>query len=124
MTLTLKLPLPPNIANKRMHWRVKYNKQQEYYAACDHRQRVGLIPPPPERPFSRARIHVVLELARMMDTGNAMHRAEKWPCDWLKTRGYIVDDSPTHLEWSGFPEQSVKRRPHYHVLITLTPIAA
>lgn len=118
-TLTLEVPMPPNIANGRQHWRVKLNAKHAYYNALDMLQAAGKIPAPPSKPIARAKIDAVMHLANRMDTGNAMHRAEKWPCDWLKTRGYIVDDSPAHLEWLSFPEQHVRRDGNYRIIFSL-----
>mgnify|MGYP001617675201 CR=1 FL=1 len=59
-----------------------------------------------------------------MDDGNALHRCEKWPCDWLKTRGYIVDDRRSCLTWETLPAQVVKRDGNYRIELVLTPLAA
>ncbi len=64
-----------------------------------------------------------MHLSNQMDVDNALRR-HKWILDWLKTRGYVVDDSPKHLEWVSFPEQRVKRDGNYRVELTLTPLAA
>lgn len=44
--------------------------------------------------------------------------------DWLKTRGYIVDDRRKCLTWAGFPEQVVARKHVYRLEITIHPLAA
>lgn len=119
--LTLELPLPPNLANARMHWRVKLKEKKAYYALCDQRQLLKQIPPPPRAPLSRAAITAIAYMGATMDMGNLMHRVEKWPCDWLKTRGYIEDDGPKCLRWLGFPEQHIKRDGNYRIVLTLTP---
>jgi len=121
-SLQLTLPLPPNLANARMHWRVKHKAKVDYYEACDWWQLAKQIPLPPERPWERTRITATAFVARRMDMGNLMHRVEKFPCDWLKTRGYIVDDSPEYLEWEGLPKQHVVKRSETRLEITLTPI--
>jgi hypothetical protein len=125
--ITLTLPLPENIANKtsgRSHWSVTHRAKKAYYAACDERQRCGLVPPPPREPFAKATIRATLYVFNHMDEGNAMHRVEKWPCDWLKTRGYIKDDRRSCLKWEGFPTQIVKRDGKYRVEITLQECVA
>jgi len=33
----------------------------------------------------------------------------KWVVDWLVKRGYLVDDSPTYLEWV-MPTQEIDRK--------------
>jgi hypothetical protein len=123
MTLTLTVPMPENLANTSQRgWRGLHARKVRYYAALDRLQAAGLIPPPPKRPFAKASIRATMYLGAAMDAGNAMHRAEKWPCDWLKTRGYIVDDKPTCLVWDGLPEQRIKRDGHYRIELTLSPL--
>ncbi len=70
----------------------------------------GILPPPPPQPLAKAVITARLTLWNPMDEGNAMTRAEKLPCDWLKTRGYLVDDSRKHLRWGGIPTQRISRK--------------
>lgn len=118
--IVFKLPIPPNLANGRGHSRWSGAQKKRYFERLDRRQGYGLIPPPPKEPFAKAELHAVLELGAAMDDDNAKLRAYKWPCDWLKTRGYIVDDRKTRLTMHD-PEQSVKRREEYHVHLTLTP---
>ena len=123
--LTFVFPMPENIANGRLRgWRGVAARKRRYYEDLDRRQAAGLIPPPPARPFERATIRAVMHLGAAMDDGNAMHRAEKWPCDWLKTRGYIVDDKRTCLTWEALPQQVVKRTRDYRIEFTLTPLAS
>lgn len=112
-------PLPPNLANGRMHWRTLTRKKTAYNADCDVLQ-LHELPPPPAQPFARATIAVTLTVGAQMDHDNAVARC-KWPIDWLVTRGYLVDDKPKHLSWTGFPLQRVRRSEH-GVDITLTPL--
>src|SRR5690242_5225455 len=122
----LVVPMPANLANRdsgRSHWRVRHTEKRRYWAMLDERQRCGLIPPPPATAFSRVRLSSVMYLGGAMDEDNAMHR-HKPVLDWLKTRGYIVDDRKRVLTWAGFPEQIVKRGQEYRIEITLTPIPA
>lgn len=109
-TLVFELPLPPNIANARMHWAVKNKKRQRYFEDCDvalyekmGRLYFGI------RGWQKAQVTVTLRLSRTMDTDNLMARC-KWPMDYLVDRGYILDDSPAHLEWSGLPTQLIDRK--------------
>ena len=120
--LRFVIPMPPNLANARMHWAKKHKERVAYFAKLDELQRYGLLPAPPRVPFPKATIGAVMHLGAAMDEGNAMHRAEKWPCDWLKTRGYIVDDRRSCLRWVGFPQQVVKRGAEYFLELTLTPV--
>ena len=121
--MKLTVPMPENIANAKMRgWRGLHARKVKYYADLDRRQAAGLIPPPPKQPFASVVISATMYLGAAMDQGNAMHRCEKWPCDWLKTRGYIADDSAKCLRWAGLPNQIVERGAEYRIEIELTPI--
>lgn len=98
----LTLPLPPNMANGRMHWRAKNRKRQEYLAMCDAWESGS-----PLR-LTKARMTPRLYVWSKMDVDNAMARL-KWPVDWLVRRGYLPDDNPDHLEWS-IPKQIIDRK--------------
>lgn len=115
--LTLVLPMPENIANARMHWRVKHKAKKDYFEMCDDRQRVGLIVAPPRLKIGRADVRSVMYLGSHMDADNAMAR-HKWPLDWLQSRGYIVNDK--HLTWTTLPAQFVKRDGKYRIELTIT----
>lgn len=109
MILTFRLPLPPNLANARMHHMVKHRAKVAYWRHLDILQSGGILPPPPKEPMAKATITATLTLGNAMDDDNAMSRT-KWCQDWLKTRGYIVDDSRKHLKWGGIPKQRISRR--------------
>lgn len=122
--LVITVPMPRNIGNgSHGHWAVRDKQRKAYLSALDQLQGAGMIPPPPPKPFARARIDSVMHLANMSDHDNAMRR-HKWPLDWLRTRGYLVDDGPKHLEWVSFPEQRVKRDGNYRIVLTLHELAA
>ncbi|MDB4893127.1 MAG: hypothetical protein JWL61_4982 [Gemmatimonadetes bacterium] len=127
--LTLVLPMPDNIANgAHGHWRTKHAAKVTYWKALDAIQIHGtigpwIVPSPPRTPFAKATLSSVMHLGGAMDDSNAMRR-HKWVEDWLKTRGYIVDDRKKCLTWTGFPEQIVKRDGNHRLVLTLTPIAA
>ncbi len=125
--LVLTLPMPMNLANARMHWRVKQKAKKAYWdhlnilATCRvvfgpdlHR-----IPPAPVAPFARARIASLMFVGAKMDADNAMAR-HKWALDWLQGAGYIANDR--NLEWVGVPEQVVKRDGNYRLVLTLTEL--
>jgi hypothetical protein len=113
------VPMPPNIGNgSHGHWAVRDKQRKAYLKALDMWQAAKRIPPPPPEPLQRATIDSVMNLSRMMDQDNAMRR-HKWVLDWLKTRGYIADDSPKVLTWVSFPEQRVKMHDEYTIEITL-----
>jgi len=120
--LRITVPMPLNIGNgSHGHWATRDNQRKAYLRTLDTLQAAGKIPAPPSKPFERARLDSVMYLARQMDPDNAARR-HKWVLDWLRTRGYIVDDSPKHLEWVSFPEQRVKRRDMYEIALTLTKL--
>lgn len=115
--MKLTLPLPPNIANGRMHWRVKQKHKRAYWDLCDMYRLAGETPAPPTSPPAKARFTVTLYLHQMMDDGNAMNRL-KWTEDWLTANGYIADDSRKHLEYAGLPEQVIDRkRPRVEIVV-------
>jgi hypothetical protein len=115
--LTLSVAMPPNLANSRMHWRVKHNTKVEYWKTLDALSLTTKAAPPPQPPLGRCRIASVMYLGAKMDADNAMAR-HKWVLDWLQSRGYIANDK--HLEWVGLPEQVVKRNGRYRIELTLT----
>ena len=59
--------------------------------------------------------HEMAQLAIATDV-----EAKQLPLDWLKTRGYIVDDKRKHVRCE-VPEQIIQRGLYYRVRITLTP---
>ena len=105
--MRITLPLPPNIANARMHWRTKNRKGKEYFESCDWLRITGEVPRL-VGPLPRARIRATLYMWGVMETDNLMARL-KFPVDWLVSRGYIVDDSPKRLEWE-MPQQAIDRK--------------
>lgn len=123
-TLLFVFPMPTNVTNpgSRTHWAQKGRMKKEYLKQCDERQGAGLLPPPPKKPFTSATLSSVMHLGAHMDDDNAMAR-HKSILDWLKTRGYIVDDRKTCVRWTGFPEQEVKRDGDYRIELTLTEAA-
>lgn len=118
--ITLTVPMPQNLANGRGHSRWIGASKKKYFAQLDHRQNCGLIPRPPALPIERVVITSVLYLGMVMDQENATMRAYKFPCDWLRTRGYIVADDPAHCTMVQ-PTQCVRRGQEYRVELTLTP---
>lgn len=118
-TLTFVFPMPENIANARLHWAVKDLRRREFFDLCDAKQLVGELPAPPREPWQVAVAHVTMFLAGHMDDDNAGNRC-KWIWDWLKTRGYLANDSRRHLKQTGYPSQVVKRDGNYRVEVRLT----
>lgn len=113
------LPLPPNLANSRWHWRVKQNKKKQYYAALDLLRVAKLLPPVPSEPWPVAEVRAEMVLGAAMDDDNAMARC-KWALDWIVRAGYLVDDRRKALRWAGFPSQDVTRKRDYTLTLTLT----
>lgn len=123
--IRMTIPMPENISNpKQSGWRGRAARKEKYFKRLDELQGAGLLPPPPPRAFPKATIRATMYVGAAMDEANAIHRAEKWPCDWLKTRGYIVDDRRSCLRWEAMPEQIVRRDGNYRIDITLTPVVA
>ena len=117
--LTFEFPMPENLANSRMHWAVKDLKRRAFFDLCDAKQAAKQLPAPPSAPWEFSIAHVTMFLAGHMDDDNAGNR-NKWIWDWLKTRGYIVNDSRRHLRQTGYPSQVVKRDGNYRVEVRLT----
>jgi len=121
--LTITFPMPLNLANARLHWRVKHNAKVAYWETLDNLQTVKRIPAPPKTPWTKVRVASVMVVGAAMDDGNAMNR-HKWVEDWLVTRGYLVDDSKKHLTWDGVPTQRISRKEPASITLTLTQEAA
>jgi hypothetical protein len=107
--LMFHLPMPPNVANGRMHWRVKLKHRQQYERHLDALWFAKKLPRLPRTPWTEAEIAVQMRLRSWMDDDNAVARC-KWPLDWLVKAGYLVDDKRKHLRWAGFPTQVVSRK--------------
>jgi hypothetical protein len=117
----IDFPMPDNLANSRTHWRTRSRLKKKYRAQLDELQNAGLIAPPPRHPLAHVTIRSVMQLGNPMDDDNAIAR-HKPILDWLKTRGYIVDDRRKCLRWEFFPEQIVRRDGNYRIELTITPV--
>lgn len=124
--LVFTLPLPPNLTNNggrnSTHWRIHYRERKDYLAKLDVLLMMKKLPPVPPAPFPRVTVRSVMYLGGAMDDDNAMAR-HKVCLDFLKKRGYIVDDRRSCLRWEGLPEQIVKRNGDYKIILTVTPVA-
>ena len=116
--LTLSLPLPPNMANARQHWRVKHRTRKAYLSALDALRSARILPPPPSAPLSPVVLSSTLYLWAHMDDDNALARI-KYAADWLVRSGYLVDDKRPHCRFT-VPEQAIDRTDP-RLVITLTP---
>lgn len=120
-SITLVLPLPPNPQAGSNHWRAKAMEKQRYFATADTLQGAGRLPGPPRTIPTLVQMSAHMVVGGRMDEDNAKFRAYKLPCDWLKTRGYIVDDKPKHCRMID-PTQEVTRKKPYSLTLILTPL--
>ncbi len=120
MTLTFRFPLPLNLANSRMHFRVKHREKVAYWEMLDLLVLGGILPKKPKNaPWQKASIRSEMVLGAAMDDGNAMNR-HKWIEDWLVKRKYLLDDRKKVLTWEAFPIQRISRKNEPSITITLT----
>jgi hypothetical protein len=98
--------MPPNMANGRLHWRVKYRRQKEWQARAlvFEKQLRGV-----HVPLEQVRVTAVLYPHQRMDDDNAIARL-KWCLDLLVKCQVIVDDKRPHCELAGIPEQIIDRK--------------
>ena len=117
--LTLTVPLPPNLANSRMHWRVKLNRKKAYWELLDMLKSAGALPRVPhDLPPTKTRVAATLYLFAPMDDDNAMARV-KWILDWFVKNAYLRGDSRKHIEWAGIPHQVIDRKnPRVELVLT------
>ena len=117
--VVLVLPLPPNLANGRQHWRVKLAAKQRYYDAA----RLALLaqtgPVRTMEPPRVVRVVLTLYLHQEMDHDNAVARC-KWLLDSLVGHGLLYADSPRWCELF-MPGQVIDRKAQ-RVEITLTEV--
>ncbi|KKK76071.1 hypothetical protein LCGC14_2867390 [marine sediment metagenome] len=116
--MKLTLPLPPNRANAREHWRVTWKKKTEYY----NRGRVALLGQPVwDAPLkTRFTLTATLYVWNKMDRDNLMARL-KFVLDLLVKSGILVDDNEKWLDLQ-MPKQVIDRK-NKRVEIELTPCA-
>lgn len=108
-TMRFVLPLPDNFSNSRAHWRTKNRAKKQYWEDCDLLVAAQKAPRAPAKPWGKARITAAFFCWNEMDQSNLMARM-KWPEDFLVTRGYLEDDSPRHLQYTGIPTQEIDRK--------------
>ncbi len=115
--MKLTLPLPPNRANAREHWRVTHRKKTAYYEIAHY----ALMAQELELPFGckRATLNATLYVWAKMDPDNAVARL-KWPIDCLVSHGLLWDDSDKHLDFTQMPKQVIDRK-NQRVEIELVP---
>lgn len=117
--MRLVLPLPPNAANSRRHWRVALKDKKAYWGVLDAMWVARMIPPPTRNLLDGpARISVTYYIWNPMDDDNAMARLKPL-IDWLVGAGYLPGDSRKVLKWAGIPEQVIDRkRPRVEIEIS------
>lgn len=109
------LPLPPNMANSRRHWRVKQRERVEYedwaFVWMHEARAQG-----PRKPLKRATIRATLYVYAKMDMDNLVARL-KWPVDYLVKAGWLVDDGPDVLDWTLPSQQTDRKRPRVEITL-------
>lgn len=129
--LRFVVPMPPHVTNRARgstHWRRAYTEKREYwntldYIACSNGAAFPTmkIPRPPGQPFECVAVRSLMHLGGAMDDDNALAR-HKPLLDWLKTRGYLVDDRKKNVVWEALPDQKVRRDNNYRIELTVTPL--
>ena len=126
--MKLTLPLPPNRANAREHWRVTHRKKVAYYEKAEmalttqYTSRVpGIYVPISQLSPQRMRLSARFYLWNKMDRGNLTARL-KWIEDVLVNYGLLVDDNEKWLDLQ-MPTQVIDRK-NQRVEIELTPCIA
>ena len=126
--MKLTLPLPPNRANAREHWRATHKKKVAYYAKAERALRgqcewvmdmgTGRPRVRAERPCTKPmRLTATLYVWAKMDRGNLVARL-KWLEDALVNYGLLVDDNEEWLDLQ-MPTQVIDRK-NRRVEVTLT----
>jgi Holliday junction resolvase RusA-like endonuclease len=105
--IELTLPLPPNRANAREHWRVTHRKKKDYYLWAERALRNHDCQAWRTKE-GRVALTATLYLWNKMDRDNLMARL-KWPLDVLVSYGLLVDDSEEWLDLK-MPTQVVDRK--------------
>lgn len=124
--LTIVLPEPPSlnvmidIAKKRTRktrtggWMkrslpIVYDQEKEKYElTCLAVAREQGIRPPAD-PWNQWRIErAAFRLHQLRDPLELL-AGLKWTVDWLVSQGYVIDDGPSHLLHTPYPEQRIER---------------
>lgn len=120
-TFQFRFPLPPNRSQDTSNGRARSAAKKKYYKQLDELQQANLLPAPPRLPLMRAVITGSVHAKNISDDDNIMARM-KWPQDWLKSRGYIVEDKRPFLTWLNIPEQTIDRQREPVVILTLAEL--
>lgn len=120
-SITIVLPLPPNLSNSRWHWRTRLKAKKDYMYMCTLGASQYLSKIPWYVAPEKVQINAHFVLGGRSDIDNLFARL-KFPLDFLVLSHIVKDDSPKHLEWVGIPTQEVTRKKPYSLTLTLTPI--
>ena len=109
-TLRFTLPLPPNRANARWHWREEARLRAQWLTTARFAvsaSGIKLL----RKPMERATVRATFYLWSKQDQDNLVARL-KWPLDALTQKhwGFIKDDSPDVLRFGWMPEQRIDRK--------------
>lgn len=116
--ILFELPYPPDVGNARGHWRVRERVKAKYWADCDLWTALDEVP---AMPWQRVRMRAVFHGWNRLDPDNAMART-KYVTDFLRSRGYLVDDRTKNIEWDGLPAQNIDRK-NQRLELYVEPIA-
>ena len=120
--MKLTLPLPPNRANAREHWRVTHRKKKEYYEKAGNAILLEIANRPTLGPcMERMRLDATFYLWNKMDRGNMVARL-KFIEDILVHYGLLHDDNEEWLDLQ-MPTQVIDRK-NPRVEIELVPCIA
>ena len=114
--MKLKLPLPINLANARLHWRTKHKKKKAYWEHLDILVTLKRLPQPPETPYQSADLVFRWYVYNKLDPDN-LHARKKWILDWLVTRGYLAGDKEENVTLIDLPQHIDRKCPCVHIEI-------
>lgn len=125
-TVTLVLPLPPNLSNgslSRAHWSSKRRALDAWrvLALAQEQQLRGRRPTPMQRAVASAVLYVGRNPRHVLDDDNAVSRC-KYALDLAKDRGWLVDDARPYCTLAGIPEQRTEAPRRLE--LTLTEVAS
>lgn len=106
--MKLTFPLPPNLANRRMHWAYRHRLHGDWKLAAVALERKLRRKDRPDEPHEKITISATLYVHQRMDLDNAVARL-KWCIDMLVMCGIVVDDGPDHVTYTGMPDQVIDR---------------
>ena len=110
-----------NLANSRAHWRTKHKAKKAYWERCDNLQFTPGFPSPPRGgPLKHVTIAHTWYVGNLMDPDNAYARL-KWPIDFLRTRGYIVEDRASNVTLLSPIQHIDRKNPRLTLELTETP---